>query len=45
MNLGNPVKTVMYYFLIGGMTCFDHQNGFLMVSALVYVTHIKPDIR
>ena len=30
----------MYYLLIGGMICFNHQDEFHMMSALVYmVTH------
>ena len=35
MDLGNPVETIMYYFLIGGMTCLDRQNEFPIISALV----------
>ena len=40
MDLGNPYKIIMYYLLIGGMICLDHQDEFHMMSALVYmVTH------
>ena len=37
MDLGNPVETIVYYILIGGMTCLNHWDRFLMVSALVYM--------
>ena len=41
MDLGNPSETVVYHFLIRGMTSIDHQDEFPMVSALVYmVTHL-----
>ena len=40
MDLGNLVKIVVYYLLIGGMTYLGHQDGFPIVSALVYVMHI-----
>ena len=40
MDLYNPIKTVVYYRLIRGMTCLDHKDGVVMVSALVcMVTH------
>ena len=32
----NPLKVVMYYLLIDGMTCFGHQNGFLYEFTSVY---------
>ena len=40
MDLGNSVVTVVNRLLIGGMTCLDHQDGFSMVSTLMYVMHI-----
>ena len=39
MDLGNLVEIIVYYLLIGGITCLDHQDEFPMVSALVYVMH------
>ena len=45
MDLGNPIETVVHYLLIGGMTCLGHQDGFPMVSALVYVMHIEQALR
>ena len=35
MDLGNPVEIIVHYLLIRGMTCFDCQDGFPMLSALV----------
>ena len=43
MDIGNLVKTIVHYLLIGGMTCFGHQDGFPMVSILVYVMHTKTE--
>ena len=43
MDIGNPIKTIVHYLLIGGMTCFGHQDGFPMVSILVYVMHTKTE--
>ena len=45
MDLGNLVETVVHHFLIGGMTCLGHQDGFLMLSVLVYVMHIAQDLQ
>ena len=39
MDLGNLVKSILHYLLIGGMTCLDRRDGFPMVSALVYVMY------
>ena len=39
MDLGNLVKIVVHDILIGWMTFLDRQNGFAMVSTLVYVMH------
>ena len=39
MDLGNPVDIVVYYLLIEGMTYLGHQDGFPMVSVLMYVMH------
>ena len=35
MDLGDPVKTVVYYLLIGGMAYLGHHDGFPMMSALM----------
>ena len=35
MGLGKPIKTIMHYLLIEWMTCLNHQNEILIVSALV----------
>ena len=45
MDLGNLVETIVYYLLIGGMTCLGHRDGFPMVSALMYVMHTGQDLR
>ena len=37
MDLSNPNEVVIYYSLIGEMTCFDHGNEFLTVSVLTYM--------
>ena len=39
MDLGNLVEIVVHHLLIEGMTYLGHQDGFPMVSALVYVMH------
>ena len=44
MDLGNPIETVVYHLLIGKMACLGRPDGFLMVSALVYVMHIGQDL-
>ena len=44
MDLGNPIKIVVHHLLIGGMTCLGCQDEFPMVSALVYVMHIRQDL-
>ena len=31
----------MHHLLIGGMTCLGRQDGFLMMSELVYVMHTR----
>ena len=45
MDLGNLVEIVVHYLLIGGMTYLDCRDEFLMVSALVYVMHIRQDLQ
>ena len=35
MNLGNPLKILMNYLPIGGMTCLSYRDSFPMVNALV----------
>ena len=35
VGLGNLLEVVVHYLLIARMTCLNHQDGFLMVSALV----------
>ena len=37
MDLGNPIETIVYYLLIGGMTCLCHRDEFPMMSSLVYM--------
>ena len=37
MGLGNPLAVVVHYLLIKGITGLGYQDGFPMVSALVYV--------
>ena len=44
MDLSNPIKTIVYYLLIGGMTCLSHYDKFPMVSVLVYVIHTGQDL-
>ena len=39
MDLDNPIETIMHHLLIGGIACLDRQDGFPMVSALLYVMH------
>ena len=41
MDLGNLVETIV--FLIRGMTCLGRQDGFPIVSALVYVMHTRKE--
>ena len=45
MDLGNPIKIVVHYLLIEGMTCLGRRDGFPMVSALVYVMHTGQDLQ
>ena len=35
MGLGNPIEVVAHYLPLGGMLGFDHQDEFLMMSALM----------
>ena len=44
MDLGNSIKTVVHHFLIGEMTCLGRQDGFPMMSVLMYVMHTRQDI-
>ena len=44
MNLGNLVDTVVHHLLIEGMTYLGRQDGFPMVSVLVYVMHTGHDL-
>ena len=44
MDMGNTIKIVMHYLLIGGMVCLDHGDRFPMVGGLVYVIHIRQDL-
>ena len=39
MELGNSLKTIVHYLLIGEMTYLSHHDGILMVSALVLGSH------
>ena len=34
----------MHYLVIGGMTYLGHSDDFPIVSALVYVMHIRHDL-
>ena len=45
MNFKNLVETLVYHLLIRGITCLGRQDGFPMVSALVYVMHIGRDLQ
>ena len=45
MDLVNPVETVVYHLLIEGMVCLSCQDGFPMVSAVVYVMHTRQDLQ
>ena len=45
MDLGNLVETIVHYILIEGMVCLSHQDGFPMVSVLVYVMHTGQELR
>ena len=38
MDLGNPLKVIMHYLLIGGMTDLSYKNG---VPIVCIVTHQK----
>ena len=41
VGLGNSLEVVVYCLLIRGMVSLGYQDGFLMVSVLVYmVTHL-----
>ena len=33
MGLGNSLKVIVYYLLIGGMISLNHRDGFHIVSA------------
>ena len=46
MDLGNPMETIVYYLLIGRMTCLGHRDEVPVVRALVcIVTHlIRPTV-
>ena len=45
MDLGNLIEIVVHHLLIGGMTCLGRQDGFPMMTGLVYVIHIGQDLR
>ena len=45
MDLGNLVEDVVHYLLIRGMACLGHQDGFPILSALMYVMHIGQDLQ
>ena len=38
MDLGNPLKVIVHYLLIGGMTSLGHRDGVPIVSALACIT-------
>lgn len=37
MDLDNPFEIIMYYLLIGEITCLDHQDQFPLLSALMFI--------
>ena len=37
MALSNPFETIVHHLLIEGITYLSHQDGFPMVSVLVYM--------
>ena len=39
MNFDNPIETIVHHVLIGGINYLSRQDGFLMVSAPIYVMH------
>ena len=39
MELGNSLKTIVHYLLIGEMTYLSRHDGILMVRALVLGSH------
>ena len=41
MDLDNLVELVVHYLLIGRMACLGYLDEFPMVSALVYMMHIR----
>ena len=41
MDLGNLVNAAVHYLLTGEMAYLSSQDGFLMMSALVYVMYIR----
>ena len=45
MDLSNPVKTIVHYLLIEGITCLSHWDEFLMMSVPAYVMHIEQNLR
>ena len=44
MDLGNLVEIVVHHLQIGRMTCLSRQDGFPIVSALVYVMQTKQEL-
>ena len=46
MDLGNLIEAIVYYLLIRGMICLDHQDKGPIVSALVCIVKywIRPII-
>ena len=38
MDLGNPLKVIVHYLLIGGMTGLGHRDGVPIVNALACIT-------
>ena len=43
MDLSNPIETTVHHLLIRGMVCLGCRDEFPVVSALVYVMHIRQD--
>ena len=44
MDFDNLFETIVHYLLMGGMTFLGRQDGFPMVSELIYVMPIGQDL-
>ena len=41
MNLDNPIETVVYYLLIGGMTFFGRWNEVVMIHQTIILYELS----